>query len=108
MDLWPPVVLQKLASSYKVILFENRGMGFSTIINDTSVFSMKLFARDAANLMNALNISKAHIMDRSMGTYIAEELALGYPEKVDKVILYAADCGNDITIQPDSALWEKP
>jgi pimeloyl-ACP methyl ester carboxylesterase len=105
MDLWPTVILQKLATSYKVILFENRGIGFSTIINDTSVFSMKLFARDAANLMNALNISKAHIMGWSMGTYIAEELALGYPEKVDKVILYAADCGDDITIQPDSALW---
>ncbi len=104
MDLWPEVVLNELANSYKVIIFENRGMGYSNIINDTSDFSMKLFAEDAANLMNALDISKAHIMGWSMGTYIAEELALGYPDKVNKVILYAADCGDDITIQPDSAL----
>jgi len=104
MDMWPAVALQKLAGSYQVILFENRGMGYSTIINDTSAFSMKLFAKDAANLMNALNIPKAHVMGWSMGTYTARELALSYPEKVDKVILYAADCGDDITIQPDSAL----
>ena len=104
MDLWPDVVLYELANSYKVIIFENRGMGYSTIINDTSDFSMKLFAEDAANLMNALDISKAHIMGWSMGTYVAQELALGYPDKVEKVILYAADCGDDITIQPDSAM----
>ena len=104
MDIWPEVVLLELAGSYEVIIFENRGMGYSTIINDTSAFSMKLFAEDAANLMNALDISKAHIMGWSMGTYIAQELALNYPEKVAKVILYAADCGDDITIQPDSSL----
>lgn len=104
MDVWPEVVLYELANNYKVIIFENRGMGYSTIINDTSVFSMKLFAKDAANLMDELNIPKASIMGWSMGTYIAQELALGYPEKVNKVILYAADCGDDITIQPDSSL----
>jgi len=104
MDMWAPVLLQKLAETYKVIIFENRGMGYSTIINDTAVFSIKLFAKDAANLMNALNIQKAHVMGWSMGTYIAQELALGYPDKADKVILYAADCGDSVTIQPDSAL----
>ncbi|HJN05716.1 MAG TPA: alpha/beta hydrolase [Bacteroidales bacterium] len=104
MDIWPEVVLYELANHYKVIIFENRGMGYSTIINDTTAFSMKLFAQDAANLMNALDISIAHVMAWSMGTYIAQELALNYPEKVNKVILYAADCGDDITIQPDSAV----
>ena len=82
-------------------------MGYSTIINDTSAFSMKLFARDAANLMDALNIPKAHIMGWSMGTYTVQELALGYPEKVDKVILYAADCGDSITIQPDPSICQR-
>lgn len=104
MDLWCEVMLYELANNYKVIIYENRGLGYSTIINDTSEFSMKLFAQDAANLMNALDISKAHIMGWSMGTYIAQELALGYPEKVNKVILYAADCGDDITIKPDSVI----
>ena len=104
MDLWPEVMLYELAKNYKVIIFENRGMGYSTIINDSSVFRMKLFAQDAANLMNVLDISKANVMGWSMGTYIAQELALGYPNKVNKVILYAADCGDDITIQPDSAV----
>lgn len=104
MDLWPPVVLQRLATRYKLIIFENRGMGYSKIINDTADFSVRLFAEDAANLMDALNIPKAHIMGWSMGTYIAQELTLNHPEKVDRVILYAADCGDSVTIQPDSAL----
>lgn len=104
MDLWPEVVLYELAKNYKVIIFENRGMGYSTIIVDTSAFSMKLFAQDASNLLAALDIPEAHVLGWSMGTYIAEELTLGFPGKVNKVILYAADCGDDITIQPDSVV----
>jgi len=30
MDLWPPEVLRELASHYKVIIFDNRGMGETT------------------------------------------------------------------------------
>ncbi|MDO9529892.1 MAG: alpha/beta hydrolase [Syntrophales bacterium] len=100
MDMWDPTVLRILSSRYKVIIFDNRGMGGTD--TGTCRFTMEQFADDAAGLMNSLGIQKAHVLGWSMGTNIAQELALRYPEKVNKLILYAADCGTDVVpIAPD-------
>ena len=99
MDLWCPEMLAGLASHYKVIIFDNRGMGKTTASDKE--FTIELFAEDTADLMNTLNINHAHVAGWSMGSYIAQELALKYPEKVDKLILYAADCGGQEAIYPD-------
>jgi len=91
MDLWPPEVLQELATHYKVIIFDNRGMGETTASD--KVFTIELFADDTAGLLDALNIERAHVLGWSMGTIIAQQLVLDHPDKVDKLILYAAYCG---------------
>jgi len=41
-----------------------------------------------------------------MGTFIAQELVLNYPDKVDKLILYAADCGGNEAISPSTEVLE--
>jgi pimeloyl-ACP methyl ester carboxylesterase len=91
MDMWDPFLIKELSARYRVILFDNRGMGRTTA-SDRS-FSIGLFVEDTVGLMNALGIKKAHVMGWSMGTFIATEMALKYPEKVDKLILYAGNCG---------------
>jgi pimeloyl-ACP methyl ester carboxylesterase len=48
---------------------------------------MKTFADDTAGLMDALGISKAHILGISMGGMIAQEFVLNYPAKVAKLVL---------------------
>jgi pimeloyl-ACP methyl ester carboxylesterase len=98
MDLWDTELIDKLSANYKVIIFDNRGMGYTTALPGN--FSMEEFADDTAGLMDALGIENAHILGWSMGTNIAQELALKYPEKVNKLVLYAADCGGDEAIQP--------
>lgn len=102
MDMWEPHVLGALSSRYKVIVFDNRGIGESTATDKK--FSIELFADDTAGLLDALGIKKAHILGWSMGTNIAQELALRYPDKVNKLILYAADPGGKECIQPDKPL----
>ncbi|MFA4957438.1 MAG: alpha/beta hydrolase [Candidatus Methanoperedens sp.] len=91
MDVWDQRMVNQLAKQYRVIMFDNRGMGYST--SSDKEYTIRLFADDTAGLMDALGIKKAHIMGWSMGTNIAQELTLDYPEKVDKLILYAGDAG---------------
>jgi pimeloyl-ACP methyl ester carboxylesterase len=91
MDIWDPQLLQNLASQFKVVLFDNRGMGRSTA--SEKPFSIGLFAEDTIGLLNALKIKKAHVLGWSMGTFITQELALKYPDRLDKLVLYAATCG---------------
>ena len=94
MDMWSPLLLEQLTSSnYSVTIFDNRGAGESTA--GTKEFSISQFANDTAGLLDALNITKADILGFSMGSFIAQELTLENPEKVDKLILYASSCGSN-------------
>ena len=98
MDMWDPHFLENLSSEYRVIVFDNRGMGNTTA--PPGNFSIAQFANDTAGLMTALGIEKAHVLGWSMGSFVASELALRHPEKVNKIILYAADCGGKEAVAP--------
>jgi pimeloyl-ACP methyl ester carboxylesterase len=98
MDMWDPLFLDNLSSKYKVIVFDNRGMGNTTA--PPGNFSIAQFANDTAGLMAALGIEKADILGWSMGSFAAQELAIRYPERVNKIILYAGDCGGKEAVMP--------
>ena len=98
MDMWSPRFLDNLSSKYRIIIFDNRGMGNTTA--PPGNFSIAQFANDTAGLMTALGIEKAHIMGWSMGSFVAQELAIRYPERVNKIILYAGDCGGREAVMP--------
>lgn len=104
MDLWAPEVLKELASKYQVITFDNRGMGKTTASDKE--FTIELFADDTRGLLDALGIERAHVLGWSLGTYIAQELTLRYPDRVEKLILYAGDCGGKEAIYPGPEIMD--
>jgi len=105
MDLWPPRFLDLLSRSYKVVVFDNRGMGYSTA--PPGNFSIEEMADDAAGLLDALEIEQAHVLGWSMGSLVAQEVALRHPEKVDKLVLYAPNCGGAEAVQPAPEVLEE-
>ena len=104
MDLWAPEVLKELASKYQVIIFDNRGMGKTTASDKE--FTIKLFADDTRGLLDALGIERTYVLGWSLGTYIAQELTLRYPDRVEKLILYAGDPGGKEAIYPDPEIMD--
>jgi pimeloyl-ACP methyl ester carboxylesterase len=70
---------------FRVITFDNRGVGKSD--KPEGPYSIRMMAEDTIGLMDHLNIQKAHILGISMGGYIAQELAINHPERVQKLIL---------------------
>lgn len=98
MDMWNPTLLKELSSNQTVIIFDNRGAGESTI--GTEEYSISQLANDTTGLLDALKIGKADILGYSMGSFIAQELVLMYPDRVDSLILYASSCSGKETIPP--------
>jgi len=90
MNLWEPGLLRTLSARFKVIVFDNRGMGNTE--TGQRPFSIEQFADDTVGLMDALDIQQAHVLGWSMGALIAEEIVLRHPGKVNKLVLYAAHC----------------
>ncbi len=75
-------------------------MGYTT--SSDTPFSLGLFADDASGLLDALNISRAHVLGWSMGADIAQEMVLRHPGKVDRLILYAGTCGGNESVPASS------
>lgn len=98
MDMWNPILLRELSSNHLVIIFDNRGVGNTSL--GTENFSIKQFAKDTAGLLDALNIEKADILGFSMGSFIAQEFALERSNKVGNLILYGSGCGGKEAIPP--------
>ena len=90
-DGWDPSTLRELSLNHTVITFDSRGIGNTT--TGTKAFSVQQFANDTAGLLNALKIQKADILGYSMGSFVAQQLAITYPEKVNRLVLIAATCG---------------
>ena len=104
MDMWSPGLIAGLSQNNHVILFDNRGIG-ATSASDRE-FSIRLFADDTAGLMDALNIKKANVLGWSMGSYIAQELVLNYPERVSRLVLVAADAGGDKAVHNPEVMMQ--
>lgn len=104
MDTWNPPVLAALAAHFRVIIFDNRGTGYSSTAKEP--FSIALFADDTLALMNALGICRAHVLGLSMGASIAQELVLIKPEVVDRLILVAGTCGGSEAVRMEPKVWE--
>ena len=75
----------KFQEFFKVIVFDNRGIGKST--GGIAPYSIRVMADDAVELLKYLNIEKSHIVGTSMGGMIAQEIAINYPNMVDKLVL---------------------
>jgi 3-oxoadipate enol-lactonase len=74
-----------LSEHFKVIIFDNRGTGKSDRPNEP--YTMEIFADDINGLMNFLGIEKAHIVGKSLGGMIAQNFAIIYPHRVNKLVL---------------------
>lgn len=94
MSLWDPALLDELAKHYQLILFDNRGVGFSTDTkeNNTTISQM---ADDAAGLIKKLGYKKVNILAWSMGARIGQQLLIRHSDLVEKAILCSANPGGE-------------
>jgi len=92
-------LLPALSEKYRVIVFDNRGAGRSSDISGG--VSLLEMAADAAAIMGAAGIERAHVMGASMGGMIAQELVLNHPDRVRSLILAVTTCGGREAVLAD-------
>ncbi|ANN20065.1 alpha/beta hydrolase [Amycolatopsis orientalis] len=84
------------AAGFRVITMDNRGIPPSD--DGEGGFTIEDLVSDVATLIDYLDASPCHVIGTSMGSYIAQELALAHPELLDSVVLMAA-CGRSSLVQ---------
>ncbi|MGZ8783788.1 MAG: alpha/beta fold hydrolase [Gaiellaceae bacterium] len=81
---WEPV-LEPLARSFDVLLFDNRGIGESDA--PPGPYSVGDLVSDALQVLDEAGVQRAHVLGTSLGGMVAQELALTAPDRVDRLVL---------------------
>jgi pimeloyl-ACP methyl ester carboxylesterase len=95
--------LDGLADRYRLTAFDNRGAG-RTAMPEGSV-SAEMMADDAAAVLRALAIPYANVAGFSMGSAIAQELALHHPELVRSLVLMSTYARPDALFRSQLNFW---
>ena len=74
-----------LARKYRVLSFDNRGIGESDA--PEGPYSTTMMAADTLALMRQLGIERAHVIGKSLGGAIAQSVALQDPERVRSLVM---------------------
>jgi len=92
-----------LSKDFRVITFDPRGIGQSKIENsdDFTNLSMQTFVADVLQVLDVLEVEKANVLGASFGGFVAQEFALQFPERVNKLILACTTAGGANHVKPD-------
>lgn len=114
MIVWPEEFCKAFASQgYFVVRFDNRDVGLSSKLDSAPVpnalevlgslqqgkpltvpYKLSDMAKDTIGLMDALEITSAHIVGVSMGGMIAQTIAIEYPQRVKTLTSLSSTTGN--------------
>jgi 3-oxoadipate enol-lactonase len=91
LESWAFQMDDLLAAGYRVLRFDNRGVGLTD--KPEGPYTARLLADDTKALVDALGVRDFHMVGVSMGGMVAQEYALGHPRDLRSLVLactYAA------------------
>ena len=84
LDNWDPALIEALAADRRVVTFNNRGVGSTTGVTPSTIEGM---AEDAIAFADALGFEKVDLLGFSIGSFVAQEIALTRPDLLRRVVL---------------------
>jgi pimeloyl-ACP methyl ester carboxylesterase len=84
LDNWDPALVDALASSRRVVTFDNAGVGGST---GTTPDTIEQMAHDAIAFLTSMEFSQVDLLGFSIGSFIAQQIALTRPAIVRRLVL---------------------
>jgi pimeloyl-ACP methyl ester carboxylesterase len=84
LDNWDPALIDALASTRRVVSFDNAGVGGST---GTTPDTIEQMARDAIAFIAAMQFGQVDLLGFSIGSFVAQQIALTRPAIVRRLVL---------------------
>jgi len=84
LDNWDPALVDRLASGRQVVAFDNVGVGATSGTTPSTVEEM---AHGAIDFLEAMELDRADVLGFSLGSFVAQEMALIRPAVVRRLVL---------------------
>ena len=84
LDNWDPALIDDLSATRRVIAFDNVGVGASSGTTPSTIAAM---GRDAVAFIDALDFGRVDLLGFSIGSFVAQEIALNSPQLVRRLVL---------------------
>jgi pimeloyl-ACP methyl ester carboxylesterase len=104
MESWDPRLVDGLAQHHRVIMFDNAGVGHTERL--PAPLTIDAMADQTSALIHTLGLARADVVGWSMGSMIAQDLAVRHSHQVHRLILCAGFPGNGATIRPSRAVLD--
>jgi len=101
MDSWDPRFVGALAGHYRVVIFDNAGVGRSQAL--PVPLTIDAMANQTSALIDALGLVRPDVLGWSMGGAIAQALAVLHPAQVRRLVLCATFPGTGTVVSPPPA-----
>ena len=87
----PTIFDSPLARHFEILAYDQRGLGRTS--RPDIPYTMADYAADAEGLLKAVGWERCSVMGISFGGMVAQELALGYPHRVERLVLACTSSG---------------
>ena len=84
LDNWDPALIDELAAARRVVTFNNRGVASTSGLTPNTIEAM---AQDAIAFIDALGLNTIDLLGFSIGSFVAQEIALSRPDLPRRVVL---------------------
>lgn len=98
MESWDRRLVDALAEHHRVVIFDNAGVGPTQAL--PASLSIDAMASQTSALITALGLTRPDVLGWSMGSMIAQALAVLHPGQVHRLILCASYPGNGTAVRP--------
>jgi len=98
---WDPRFVGALAEHYRVVIFDNAGVGRTRAL--PAPLTIDAMANQTSALIGALGLNRPDVLGWSMGGTIAQALAVLHPAQVRRLVLCATFPGSGTIAQPSQA-----
>ena len=102
MEEWDPAFVNALALTHQVVIFDNAGIGGTSMPAGTFTISSMADQTDA--LISTLGLHRPSVLGWSMGGMIAQALVVRHRQDVSHLILAATSPGNGSAVQPSAVV----
>ncbi|HTT90954.1 MAG TPA: alpha/beta hydrolase [Acidimicrobiales bacterium] len=104
MEGWDPLLVNALAQHHRVVIFDNAGIGRTQSL--LAPLTVDAMADQTAALIDALGLGRPDVLGWSMGTTVAQALAVLYPSEVGALVLCAPYPGTGAVVLPPASILD--